>query len=136
MQVKHKSTLVEHVHAGTIHQELHHAIAYCQMLVSQLDWLMALGAAAATATPKAVMHKVVGDFSTQYTSDEVKFGGVLGMLDVVDRVTQVDDKDIGRARWHARSWTERRDSVRCSGTLRRVARLLRKTCGAQRCSDG
>ena len=42
---------------------------------------------------------MVGESSTQYTSDEVKFGGVLGVLDVADRVQPVDDIDIGRMRW-------------------------------------
>ena len=32
MTVKHDNILVENVHAGTIHRELHNAIAYCQTI--------------------------------------------------------------------------------------------------------
>ena len=58
-----------------------------------------MGGAAAAATPKEVMKKLIGELATQYSPEEVKFGGVLGMLDVAYRVQPVDDIDIARMRW-------------------------------------
>jgi hypothetical protein len=99
MTVKHDNNLVEHAHAGRTHQELHNAIAYCQTTVSLLDWMVAVGGAAATASPKEVMNKLIGESSTPYSPDEVNVGGVLGMLDVAYRVKPVAYIDIGRMRW-------------------------------------
>ena len=42
---------------------------------------------------------MVGESSARFTPEEVKFGGVLGMLNVADRAKLVEDIDIGRVRW-------------------------------------
>jgi hypothetical protein len=59
-----------------------HAIAYCQPIVSQLDWMVVVGGAAATATPKYIVKKLVGEPFIQHTPGEGKLRGALGMLDV------------------------------------------------------
>ena len=60
--------------------------------------MMAVGGAAATATPKEVMKKLIGESSTQYSPEEVKFSGALGMLDEAYRAQPVGDIDIARMR--------------------------------------
>eukprot|EP00974_Lingulodinium_polyedra_P003007 282321-Lingulodinium_polyedra.AAC.1 len=61
-------------------------MTYCQALIGGPDWMLEVGNAAATTTPKEVMKKLGenGD-PGQYHSDQINFGGVLGMLDVTDR---------------------------------------------------
>ena len=61
ISVEHTKKLIEQVHAGTLEQELHDAIAYCKAAVVHPDWLIAVGSAAAVATPKEVLKKLVGD---------------------------------------------------------------------------
>ena len=34
-----------------------------------------------------------------YSTDEVKFGGVLGILDLEDRTKEMREMDVGRMRW-------------------------------------
>ena len=53
--------MIEQVHAGTLEQELHDAIAYCKAAVVHPDWLIAVGSAAAVAALKEVLKKLVGD---------------------------------------------------------------------------
>ena len=60
MNVKHARTLVENVHQGTMEPELHDAITYVQPIITQRDWMVAVGIAAATTTPKEVMKKMRG----------------------------------------------------------------------------
>ena len=99
LTVKHVKALVDRVHDGTIEQELQDAINYCEQMVKHPDWMLAVGTAAATTTPKELMKKLAGDHPTQYVPDSVKFGGVLGMLDVTDRVKPISEMDVGRMRW-------------------------------------
>ena len=82
---EHKKKLISHAHAGTLEQEVHDAIAYCKTIVAQSDWMLAAGTAVATATPKQVLDKLHGTSDASYLPDEVKFGGVLGNLDLEDR---------------------------------------------------
>ena len=72
------------------------------------------------------MQNFVGESSTQYTPEEVKFGGVLGMFDVADRVNPVKYKDIGRMHW-AREVFD---------ATQRFSKALPMTCETQQCSDG
>jgi len=58
-----------------------------------------LGGAAATTTLKYMIKKMVGESSARYIPEEVKLGGVHGMLDVADRVKPVEDIDIVRTSW-------------------------------------
>ena len=97
MTVKHKVKLVEHVHGGTIEDELKNAIEYYQDLLPQPEWMTPIGSAAATATPKEVVAKL--GTAGQYAPDAVKFGGPLGLLNVTDRVAPISDMDVGRMRW-------------------------------------
>ena len=57
-----------------------------------------------SATLALLLHqemwkKLQGETSTPYRPEEVKFGGVLGMLDVADRVKPITELDAGRMRW-------------------------------------
>ena len=97
MTAKHATKLVEHVHAGTIEDELKNAIEYCEDLLQQPEWMTPIGSAAATATPKEVVAKL--GTAGQYAPDAVKFGGTLGLLNVTDRVAPISDMDVGRMRW-------------------------------------
>ena len=100
ISVEHKKNLIEHVHAGTLEQEVLDAITYCKETAVHSDWLMAVGSAAAVATPKEVLKKLNGGESPQaYLPDEVKFGGVLGWLDLEDRTKPINEMDVGRMRW-------------------------------------
>eukprot|EP00974_Lingulodinium_polyedra_P131660 11218643-Lingulodinium_polyedra.AAC.1 len=72
-------------------------MAYCQALFGGPDWTFEVGSAAATTPPKGAMEKLGGSGDPgQYHSDQVKLGGVLGMLDVTDRVKPVSDMAAGR----------------------------------------
>ena len=41
-----------------------------------------------------------------YSTDEVKFGGVLGILDLEDRAKGMSEMDVGRMRWACESLDE------------------------------
>ena len=79
---------------------------------------------------------MVGESSTQYTSDEVKFGGVLGMLDVVDRVAPVVDTDSGRARWARDVLDEAQRFSKVLGDNAVRGEITAKGTWGQQCSDG
>eukprot|EP00974_Lingulodinium_polyedra_P000450 45217-Lingulodinium_polyedra.AAC.1 len=53
-----------------------------------------------------------------YTPDQVKFGGVRGMLDLADRVKPISDMDTGRMRWACELLDETQSSAHSWGTLR------------------
>ena len=100
MTVKHKKKLEEALHADRLEQELQAAIAYCKQAVIQEGWMAPVGVAAAVATPNEVLRKLgVNSDGTAYSTDEVKFGGVLGLLDLEDRTKEMSDMDVGRMRW-------------------------------------
>ena len=82
------------------------------------------------------MNNMVDESSAQYTSEEVKFGGVLGTLDVADRVKPVEDVDIGRMRWACEVLDETQRFSKAPGTLRCVGIFIPRARGAQQCSDG
>ena len=91
--------LIEKVHEGTLEQELQDAITYCTQKVQDPEWMIAVGHAASSSTPREVLKKLNGDGAAAYLPDEVKFGGVLGWLDLSDRVKDIKDMDVGRMRW-------------------------------------
>eukprot|EP00974_Lingulodinium_polyedra_P092333 8946505-Lingulodinium_polyedra.AAC.1 len=63
-----------------------------------------VGSAAATTTPQVMKKLGGGGDPGQYRSDQVKFGGVLGMLGVSGRVKPVSDMDVGACeRWTKRT---------------------------------
>ena len=100
MTVEHSKRLVESLHAGRLEQELLEAIAYCKDTVTQTEWMTAAGVAASVSTPKEVLRKLgLGDGGATYFTDEVKFGGVLGILDLEDRTKEMSEMDVGRMRW-------------------------------------
>ena len=100
MNVKHKQKLEEAIHADRLEQELQDAIAYCKQTVMQEDWMRPAGIAAAVSTPNEVLRKLgVNSHWSAYCADEVKFGGVLGLLDLEDRTKEMSDMDVGRMRW-------------------------------------
>ena len=99
--VQHSKKLVEALHAERLEQELLEAIEYCKDTVSQVNWMNAVGIAAATATPKDVLRNLgVGNVGVcAYSADEVKFGGAFGFLDLEDRAKEMSEMDVGRMRW-------------------------------------
>ena len=100
MTVKHSTKLTEVLHEDRLEQEVSAAIAFCKELTKQQDWMMAVGIAAALASPKEVLKKLgVGNDGTAYSADEVKFGGALGFLDLEDRAKEMAEMDVGRMRW-------------------------------------
>ena len=103
MTVNHKNELVAKVHDGTLEQEVHDAVAYCQATVVKEDWLIPSGTATAFNTPKEIKAKL---FGAGYSPDETKFGGVLGWLDLGDRSKPITDMDVGRMRWAAETLDE------------------------------
>jgi hypothetical protein len=64
------------------------------------------------------MKRLFGEPSAQYTPEQVKFGGVPGMLDVAGRVKPVGDIDIGRMLWAGEVLDE---SQRFNKALRDIA---------------
>ena len=70
-----------------------------------------------------------------YRMCSVYFGGVLGMLDVADRVKPVEDIDIGRTRWAHEVLDETQRFIKL-GILRCVGIFIPTIRGAQQCSDG
>ena len=97
MSANHTAKLVEHVHGGTIDDEVKNAIEYCEDLLPQPEWMTPIGSAAATATPREVVAKL--GTAGHYAPDAVKFGGTLGLLNCSDRVAPISDMDVGRMRW-------------------------------------
>ena len=101
MTVQHSKKLAEALHTERLEQELREAIAYCKDTVAQPEWMSPAGIAAAVATPKEVLRKLGlgagGEMA--YAADEVKFGGVLGILDLEDRAKEMSEMDVGRMRW-------------------------------------
>ena len=97
--VRHSKRLTDAVHKGELEKELSDAVGYCTNLIVDPDWMLAVGNAAGLATPKEVAKKLEGEANTTYHPDEVKFGGVLGWLDLNDRVKPIADMDVGRMRW-------------------------------------
>ena len=94
------------------------------------------GGATGAATPTHIMKKMVGESSAQDTPEEVKFGGVLGMLNVADRVKPVEDIDIGRVRLACEVLDEPERFSKVVGTLRCVGIFIPRARGAQQLSDG
>ena len=100
MTMPHKQKLVEALHTERLGQELQDAIAYCTQTVTKQDWMLAAGIATAVSTPNEVLSKLgVTGAGVAYCSDEVKFGGVLGLLDLEDRTKEMSEMDVGRMRW-------------------------------------
>ena len=95
MTVEHTPKLIAHVHAGTLQQELQAGVDYCVKKTREEAWMMPVGQAAATTTPKEVLSKMKQNFAP----DAVKFGGCFGMLDLEDRIKPFDELDVGRMRW-------------------------------------
>ena len=58
MTVPHSKKLAEALHAERLEQELSEAIAYCKDATKEVDWMMAVGVAAAVASPKEVLKKL------------------------------------------------------------------------------
>eukprot|EP00974_Lingulodinium_polyedra_P114512 11087672-Lingulodinium_polyedra.AAC.1 len=52
LTVKRATAFIDKVHGGTIEQELQDAMTYCLALVGKPDWMLEVGGAAATTTPK------------------------------------------------------------------------------------
>ena len=61
--------------------------------------MVAAGVAASVSTPKEVLKKLGLNPERSYSPDEVKFGGVLGLLDLEDRTKDMSEMDVGRMRW-------------------------------------
>ena len=100
MTVEHSKKLAEALHAERLEQEVSEAIAYCKDTVTQPEWMTAAGVAASVSTPKEVLRKLgLGDGGAAYSTDEIKVGGVLGMLDLEDRAKEMSEMDVGRMRW-------------------------------------
>ena len=75
------------------------------------------------------MKKMVGESSAQHTPEEVKFGGLLGMLDVADRVEPLEDIGIGRMRCACEVLDGTQRFSKVLGTLRRVGILIPRIRG-------
>ena len=101
MTVKHKEKFLEVLHAGSLETEVLAAVDYCKGVVTKSDWMQAAAIACQTSTPKQVLSKFNAGAAGQktYTAEEVKFGGVLGMLDLEDRAKPTSEMDTGRMKW-------------------------------------
>ena len=61
--------------------------------------MLPFGVANALSTPKEVLRKLgVGAGGAAYSADEVKFGGVLGCLDLEDRAKDISEMHVARMR--------------------------------------
>ena len=71
-----------------------------------------VGITAAVATPKAVLTKlgVEGD-ELPYSTDEVKFGGVLEFLDLEDRTKEMSLMGVGRMWWACKTLDESHEFI-------------------------
>ena len=61
--------------------------------------MIPVGSAAVVRAPKQVQTTLHGTSDASYLPDEVKFGGVLGWLDLDDRTKPMSEMDVGRMRW-------------------------------------
>ena len=114
--VEHKKKLIEVAHAGTLETELRDAIQYTNSITENQGCMIACGSAASVLMPKDITNKLSED-GNQYVPDEVKFGGVLGWLDLDDRTKPMSEMDIGRMRWACEVLDETRKFSKALGDI-------------------
>ena len=78
----HVDLLLKHIHNESLKDELMAAVEYVVGVSRQPDWMVPLGVGAQISTPQEVINKINGPLGAV----GVIFGGVLGMLDLCDRV--------------------------------------------------
>ena len=93
--------LVTHAHEDTLTAELAAAVEYAAAMVTKSPWMIPVGKAAKVSTPLEITARMTGE----HAASCALFGGVLGYLDLKDRVKPMDELGVGRMCWGAANWT-------------------------------
>ena len=84
----------DNVYEGTLRQEFHDAVVYCQHIVGDMG-MEPLG----ITVPKASARDIHALFQRSPMPKHMAFSGTIWMLDLNHRLQTVDRMDFARMRW-------------------------------------